>query len=209
VTELDRVVAHAAVLGDPDTWVAADIQTDLTLAVIDAVWSIGVRAGGVANVLARYEALRGDATHTPAELAAFIEMLGGPEAFAEAVQNRQRTSTRNGILKAEAVFLEARMLGEGGVVDVTGLTDAVRARWITVPGQGSGTSWEALLVVTGHDTVKADRMLRRFCATALNTTEARVSAARAHALVVGAAERLSVSPRALDAAIWRHESGAA
>ncbi|MBE2316453.1 hypothetical protein DVA67_010735 [Solirubrobacter sp. CPCC 204708] len=206
---VDRVVAHAAVLGDPAGWAVAGVQENLAVAVIEAVWGIGVRAGGVANVIARYEALRGERPHTPAELAAFVETLGGPEAFADAVRNRQRTSTRNGILKAEAVYLEARMLGEEGVVDASGLSDAVRARWITVPGQKSGTSWDALLIATGHDTVKADRMLRRFVAVATGTTEARVSAARAHTLVVDAAARLGVSARALDYAIWRHESRAA
>lgn len=204
---LESVVAHAeAVLGAPATWIVNDVQENLALALIDAVWSIGVRAGGVAKVIERHQALV--ETTTPAELAAFIDGLGGPEAYADAVKNRQRTSTTNGILKAEAVHLEAAMLAEEGVVDTTGLTEAVRERWITVPGQKSGTSWSALLIVTGHDTVKADRMLRRFVADATGTTEARVSAARAHELVVAAAGELGVTARALDSAIWRYKSGA-
>lgn len=204
---LESVVAHAeAVLGAPATWIVNDVQENLALALIDAVWSIGVRAGGVAKVIERHQALV--ETTTPAELAAFIDGLGGPEAYADAVKNRQRTSTTNGILKAEAVHLEAAMLAEEGVVDATGLTEAVRERWITVPGQKSGTSWSALLIVTGHDTVKADRMLRRFVADATGTTEARVSAARAHELVVAAAGELGVTARALDSAIWRYKSGA-
>ncbi|MDA0185111.1 hypothetical protein OJ997_32705 [Solirubrobacter phytolaccae] len=206
ITALDRVVQHAAVLGDPRTWELSGVQENLALAVIDAVWSIGVRAGGVANVLARHRALV--ETTTPAELAAFIDGLGGPEAYADAVKNRQRTSTTNGILKAEAVHREAVILAEAGVVDVSGLSDEVRAAWMTVPGQKSGTSWDALLIVTGHDTVKADRMLRRFVAAATKTTEARVSAAKAHELVVAAAGRLGVSARALDNAIWSYESAA-
>lgn len=206
ISQLDRVVQHAAVLGDPAAWTRGDVQENLALAVIDAVWSIGVRAGGVANVIARHRALVD--TSTPAELAAFIAGLGGPEAYADAVANRQRTSTTNGILKAEAVFLEATILAEEGVTDVSGLTDAVRTRWITVPGQKSGTSWDALLLVTGHDTVKADRMLRRFVAAATGTTEARVSAAKAHELVVAAAAALGVTARELDGAIWRYESEA-
>ena len=136
-----------------------------------------------------------------------MDELGGPEAFADAVRNRQRTSTTNGILKAEAVYRQAAMLAEEGVVDVSGLTDAVRERWVLVPGSKSGTSWDALLLVMGEDTVKADRMLRRFCAAALGTTESRVSAKRAHELVVGAAAELGVSARALDGAIWAYESG--
>jgi len=206
VPALARVVEHAAVLGNPDSWERAAPQTDLLLAMIDAVWSIGVRAGGVANVIARYVELRGDSQHTCAEFVTWVEELGGPEAFADAVRNRQRTSTTNGILKAEAVYLQAAMLASEGVVDVSGLTDAVRERWVLVPGSKSGTSWDALLLVMGEDTVKADRMLRRFCAAALGTTESRVSAKRAHALVVAAAAELGVSARALDGAIWARES---
>jgi len=206
VPGLARVVEHAAVLGAPSTWERAAPQADLVLAMIDAVWSIGVRAGGVANVLARYVELRGDAQHSFAELVAFIDELGGPEAFADAVKNRQRTSTTNGILKAEAIYRQAQLLAAAGVVDRAGLTDEVRAQWITVPGSKSGTSWDAFLLVLGEDTVKADRMLRRFCARALGTTESRVSAKRAHALVVAAAAELGVSARALDGAIWRYES---
>jgi len=209
VRALDRVVAHAARLGDPATWEVADVQHDLSLALIDAVWGIGVRAGGVANVIARYVALREDADGTPADLAAWIERIGGPEAFADAVKNRQRTSTTNGILKAEAVYREAAILAGAGVTDATGLRDDVRELWLTVPGQKSGTSWDALLIATGHDTVKADRMLRRFVAAATRTTEAKVSAARAHELVVAAAAELGVGARALDYAIWSYESAAA
>jgi hypothetical protein len=206
---LDRVVEHTAVLGNPSSWAVMDVQDDLVLAMIDAVWSIGVRAGGVANVLARYRALRGERRHTFAELVAFMDALGGPEAFADAVKNRQRTSTTNGILKAEAVYRQAAMLAEEGVQAVTDLTDHVRERWLEVPGSRSGTSWDAFRLVTGHDTVKADRMLRRFCAAALGTTESRVSAKRAHTLVVAAAAELGVSARALDGAIWTHESARA
>ena len=153
-------------------------QTDLLLAMIDAVWSIGVRAGGVANVIARYVELRGDAAHTCADFVTWVDDLGGPEAFADAVRNRRQRDP-NGILKAEAVYRQAAMLAEEGVVDASGCTDAVRERWVLVPGSKSGTSWDALLLVMGEDTVKADRMLRRFCAAALGTTESRVSAKRA------------------------------
>jgi hypothetical protein len=202
--EVDAVVAHAARLGPPRAWAESSVYDSLALAVIDAVWSIGVRAGGVANVIGRYRALRGDAD-TPADLAAYIDELGGPEAFADVRRNRQRTSTVNGILKAEAVRLEARMLAEEGVTGPDGLTDRVRARWIEVRGQGSGISWDALLILTGHEHVKPDRMIRRFVAEALGVKD--VPAARAHALVLAAAERLGVSARALDYAIWRYQSG--
>ena len=90
------------------------------LAIIDAVWSIGVRYQSVENVIARYRAERLAGGHDPeadrpADVRRFIEACGGAEAFAQRIGNRQRTSTTNGILKAEAVLREARILEEEGV----------------------------------------------------------------------------------------------
>jgi len=60
-TELDgadRMLAHIATLGDPATWEPATTYDSLAMALIDAVWSIGVRYTGVLNVLERYRAAR-------------------------------------------------------------------------------------------------------------------------------------------------------
>ena len=88
--------------------------------------------------------------------------------------NRQRTSTTNGILKAEAVLHEARILEDEGV-GVPGRSDRCQpgapgppaGRWSTVAGQGSGVSWRAFAMLVGLPEVKPDRMIRRFAATAL------------------------------------------
>jgi hypothetical protein len=84
--------------------------------------------------------------------------------------------------------------------------EALRAAWTQVPGQRSGLSLDAFLMVCGRGGVKADRMVRRFVADALGTTETRVAAPRAATLVIETAARCGVDARALDARIWEYES---
>ncbi len=213
------LAAVEILLPSPDRWETGGSYDAVGLAIIDAVWSIGVRYQSVENVIARYRAARlagGDdpeADH-PGDVRRFIEACGGPEEFAQRVGNRQRTSTTSGILKAEAVLHEARILEEEGVevpADLTGASqgrlDHLQGRWSTVAGQGSGVSWRAFSMLVGLPEVKPDRMVRRFAAAALGRPrETAVGVDEARVLLLGAAARLGVSPRALDNAIWAYQS---
>jgi len=215
----DRVLAHMVVLGEPARWEAATTYESLALALMNAVWSIGVRYAGVLNVLERY---RGARAHDgcdpdrdrPEDLVAFIDAGGGPDAFAVTVGNRQRTSSRSGVLKAQAVRLAAQVLVDASIESPEDLAEAtaerlagVRRRWTAIPGQGSGLSWDYFLMLSGLQGVKADRMVRRFVADALGVDEQAVSQREAHALVTDAATRLRVDVSQLDYAIWLHQSG--
>jgi hypothetical protein len=214
------LAAVHALLGDPAAWETPAAYRSVGLAVVDSVWSIGVRYQSVERVIARYRAERlaaGDDPDTdrPEDVRRFIASCGGPDAFAERMGNRQRTSTRNGILKAEAVLQEAQILEEEAIRRPADLTKASRdrlddlqARWCTIPGQGSGVSWRAFAMLVGLPEVKPDRMIRRFVAAALDRPkETTVKVEEARDLVLATARRLGVSPRALDAAIWAHQSG--
>jgi hypothetical protein len=218
--DVTNVLEHVRVLGDPEEWLAATTYDSVALAIIDSVWSIGVRYTGVLNVLARYRQLRrtegGDPERDrPRDLVACIETFGGPEAFAEAMNNRQRTSARSGILKAEAVLRQARMLTSEGIdapgdIACASPTDLerLRQRWTQeVPGQASGLSWDYLHMLLGMQGVKADRMIRRFVADALGLREQDVPPQRAHSLVSEAAAQLGVGASHIDYAIWRYQSG--
>jgi hypothetical protein len=213
------LLEHVDVLGDPAEWAAATTYSSLALAVIDSVWSIGVRYAGVRNVVARYRVSRtrdgaNADTDTPADLANVIDRAGGPEVFADIVENRQRTSSRGGILKAEAIRLAAGVLIDAGMTspaDITAATDGrltdLRTRWTAVRGQGSGLSWDYFLMLCGRQGVKADRMVRRFVADAPEREEREISQARAHQLVTEAAGHLGLRVSQLDFAIWRYQSG--
>ena len=213
------VVLVEALLGDPESWDAPDGYDSVGLAMIAAIWSIGVRYQSVDNVIARYRAERLADGHDaeadrPQDVRRFIEASGGPEGFALRMRNRHRTSSRNGILKAEAVLLEARILEDEGVAvpaDLAGAgeerLDHLRARWSTVPGQASGVSWRAFCMLVGLAEVKPDRMIRRFVAGAIGRSgETAVGVEEARDLVMAAAAHLGVSPSALDGAIWAYQS---
>jgi hypothetical protein len=221
VTADDDALLHAVrtLLADPRGWRTPDAYASVGLAVIASVWSIGVRYQSVDNVIARYRAERVAAGHDPErdrpeDVRRFIASCGGPEGFAERMRNRQRTSTRNGILKAEAVLQEAVILEDEGVAVPADLTragperlDHLQARWSTVAGQASGVSWRAFSLLVGLEEVKPDRMIRRFVAAALGRPrETAVGVDEARDLVKRAAARLGVSPTALDYAIWAHQS---
>jgi hypothetical protein len=206
-------------LGSSDGWITPDGYKSVGLAIIDGVWSIGVRYQSVENVVARYRAGRlaigGDPdADRPEDVRRFIESCGGSEVFAARMANRQRTSTRNGILKAEAVLREARILENEGIAvpaDLVGADeerlDHLRREWSSVPGQGSGVSWRAFSMLVGLPDVKPDRMVRRFVAGALGRpNQNAVGVNEARELVMAAAARLGVSPRDLDYAIWAYQS---
>jgi hypothetical protein len=214
------VASVEALLGSPDSWDTPGGYDSVGLAMIDAIWSIGVRYQSVENVIARYRAERLAGGHDPEadrpqDVRRFIEACGGPEGFALLVRNRQRTSSRNGILKAEAVLHEARILERESVGVPADLADAgeerldhLRDLWSAVPGQASGISWRAFCMLVGLDEVKPDRMIRRYVASALGRSgESAVGVEEARDLVMATAAHLGVAPRDLDYAIWSHQSG--
>jgi hypothetical protein len=219
-SDVEAVARHLEKLGDAEGWEAPTRYTSIALAVIDAIWSLGVRYQGVVNVVRAYSEIRARsgadaAEDTPADLADTIDALGGPDAFAQAVGNRQRTSARGGVLKAEAVLEAARMLDESGIArpaDLSALSREdlrrVRAAWTALHGQRSGLSWNYFLMLLGIPEVKADRMIRRFVADALGRQdESNVAPEEARALVLAAANQQNLDWRGVDYAIWRHQSG--
>jgi hypothetical protein len=199
----------------------------LPLCVIDAVWSLGVRYAGVQRVVTRYcehsrlPKIRVDRRSLPLQseqetIAAFcakLEQIGPEAAAAEVFGNRQRTSARSGVLKAEAVYRFALALGTHGLdclqdVPAAAANPHLEAIIRSIPGQGSGISLYYFWMLAGSDDfIKPDRMIRRF----LESIIARpVSPSEAQHLVRGAAERLRLlhphlTPRLLDYEIWRYQ----
>lgn len=200
----------------------------LPLCVIDAVFSIGVRYGTTAATVARLSRAagwprvapsregRGPGSHRLSDLLALHEGLTPEESADLLYGNRQRTSSRSGILKAEAVRLFAQALVQAGIETFADLTTASleRARPLVMrlPGQASGIAFDYFRMLAGDDSlIKPDRMVLRFVAAALGTDK-EPQPQEAARLVGLAAEVLrergqSWSPLSLDHAIWRHQSG--
>ena len=217
--QVRRVAEHCrAVLGDltvlPEP---PGYPNGLALCVLDAIWSMGVRYTAVKRVISRYREHRRSLGADPdfdslTDLLATIDQAGSPEGFADLVGNRQRTATRSGVLKADAVGTAARMLtGQAinhppdlQVAIRTGRAEPVEEIWRAVPGQQSGISWRYLLMLAGVAEVKPDRMIRRFVADALH--QVQVDAQTAARLVTEVQHtNPGVSLRALDHAIWQHQ----
>ena len=77
------------------------------LAVLDAVFSINTKYKAAQNVVARYRAYAEVDDNQEHSITTFLQLASnfGPDDFAgQVLKNRQRTSTRGGILKAEAAI---------------------------------------------------------------------------------------------------------
>lgn len=125
------------------------------------------------------------------------------------MSNQQRTSTRNGVLKAAAVEAACSKLIAAGATSAADIRDAEPDRfqhienvWRQVPGQASGISFHYLSILTGRQDVKPDRMIVRFVAAA---TGRRPRPAEAADLVRAASPALGVDVRTLDHRIWEHQ----
>lgn len=208
-------------LGSPKTWAAPEGYDGLAEATIDAIWSMGVRYQGVGNVLDRYRSwvqqTHGVSTRhrRASQLHTDIESVGGPEPFAQdVVANRQRTSTKSGILKAQAVFVATDLFASHDVDTADDLAanaanDDLKSGWLAIRGQRSGISWRYVLMNVRVDDIKPDRMICRFVARALDVPA--VSSELAHEELSAAYALLhhsnpDLTLRGLDHAIWRFES---
>ncbi|UQS26059.1 hypothetical protein L1857_26220 [Amycolatopsis thermalba] len=204
----------------------------LSLCVLDAVFSIGARYSNVTRLCWRYAnyaalpdpLLPADelgtivGTHREQPLDDLVTHIRStdPEIFASTVlRHRGRTSTRNGILKAEAVLHYADILTNHHV-DTIGdipalLSDDARLAMVEdalrrVPGNGGNdVRLNYLWMVSGDDhRVKPDRMVLRWLTHHLGQP---VTARTARELLAAVAARLSCTPWELDHAIWRVQSG--
>jgi hypothetical protein len=196
----------------------------LPLCVIDAVFSIGVRYTGTRNTVVRWAQSQTPQWAVDRRLSAedrtvseFIAALGtatADELANRSFDNRQRTSSRNGILKAEAVRQFAIALQSVGIerfadVDDQDKLKSAESAVTRIPGQKSGISFDYFVLLAGHELVKADRMICRFVADAARID--KVTPAIAKDAVIGAAKLLKLEiphldARLLDSEIWGYES---
>lgn len=194
--------------------------------VVDAIFSIGVRYTSTRNTVHKfcnhYELPIYSRPRLPESeqlsINQFLEWMNDftPDELAATVfQNRQRTSARNGILKAQAVRLFAQVLKSYKVdylQDIPKIiSDSSFEKDIAeIPGQRSGLSTRYFYMLAGSDDyIKPDRMIRRFIHSAINQD---LSMQECHDAIVGSYQNLKVeypnlTPRLLDFQIWSYQSG--
>ena len=195
----------------------------LPLCLIDAVFSIGVKYTSTQNVVRRYCAYFGlqefnhdrsntQNRHTIPELVANLENAGIEKCADEIFCNHQRTSSQNGILKAEAVLRIARILQRYGVetfedLNLHGLSDDAEAEIRNVPGQKSGLALSYFYMLAGDDSLaKPDRHILRFINQYTGQTP---TVQEAQKILKQTVQHLNktypqLTVRLLDYAIWEH-----
>jgi hypothetical protein len=198
----------------------------LPLCVIETVFSIGARYESTIHTVRKFcayfglnpcrEQMEFPATSEQLPISEFLEFYDryGVEKFAsEIYRNRQRTSTRNGILKSEAVLMFAKVLRQ---LEVDYFQDSHKvmgdqdfeARIKTIPGQRSGISTRYFYMLLGSEEyIKPDRMVERFIGAVI---QQKLSVEASHELIVGAQQILAkeyphLTPRLLDYLIWQYQ----
>lgn len=200
----------------------------LSLCILDATYSINARYDSVVAPLVRRYAewadlqrtlLRGDeliSGVSPRDdeqpLSAFLESIAAKsdeEFAADVVRNRNRTSSRGGVLKAEAVRRISQILVDAGVetlADVSSLladmdrTKRVEKALAAVPGHGSGIRTSYIWMTAGDDQgVKPDRHVLGWLTQKMGRT---VGVSEARAVLAEIAGILNTTPWAVDHAIW-------
>lgn len=204
---------------------AAYEYASLPLCVIDAVFSIGVRYEStertVRDFCVRHHwqkdgRARESEEHTISEFLQILQPYENrwDEMARELFHNRQRTSSRSGILKAEAVYRFCKTLQRFDIETLSdalksGLRDDLRSAIKAIPGQASGLSYSYFLILAGNENgVKPDRMVTRFVANALrvrNVTPEFAEELVRQASAVLRAEFPKLMPSTLDNKIWKYQ----
>lgn len=191
----------------------------LPLCVIDSVFSIGVKYEGVQNVIKRFcdyykidKFSRKDEL-TTSDILALIEQMNINELTEKVFQNRQRTSTNNGILKSEAVILFLRVLQKFKVEKFNDVEKIITSGQFEneikeIPGQRSGISLKYFFMLAGSDDlIKPDRMIIRFLE---NITGVKLSLENCQLILTAVTERLknkgfNITAKKLDNLIWSYQ----
>jgi hypothetical protein len=211
-------------LGEPRGWV--DIHTypqSLAECVIDALWSERVRYGVIVDIIERYRAFRaaqgadGD-TDSARDLLDTFSI--GLDAWMDQIGNRQRAYSRTvAPFKAELVREGAQAGVDSGVTttealrrdqkrNTAGFAD-FKSRWLLLPSQHSGLTWERLLLVAGIDDVAPDGWIVEYLNRELGLGRpggSGLDSTQALSVLNKAANELGSTSLKLRNAIWRFET---
>jgi hypothetical protein len=228
VADLDLLLHYFTSLPDFEAARRGDefFYASVPLCVLDAVFSINARYESVQALVRRYcdhfylpiqRAI--DVLPAPEEqitVSQFVAQISaiGPETFAnEVVRNRARTSTVNGILKADACLRFGEVLRQHRVEVLQDLVNRDADEELvtaleSVRGQSSGVAVRYFFMLTGASyLIKPDRMILRFLTRLLGRT---VDGEEAQAMLSATAIELrkkypDITTQILDYAIWSRE----
>lgn len=200
--------------------------SSMPFCVIDSVFSIGVRYEGVVNVVERFCEYyginqRAKRKHTipkkneQISTTEFLKLFGNktPKFLAENVFNKQRTSTKNGILKSEAVLRFLKILKDFKIESYQDIPKLVTNEYFeacikSIPGQRSGISLKYFFMLAGtDDLIKPDRMILRFLkdATGQTFTLSQCQEVLTAVTLELNRKKYNLTPRLLDNFIWNYQ----
>jgi hypothetical protein len=209
--DVDRLVAVINKVLPREKWTPwpGGWPDEIEAAVLDAVFSMQAvyserPDAGPRGVVGAWRIHRGGGkVDNLDELAAFV---GLDEELISIVGNESR-GNRGRTLKAALAAEAAANLVQCDIFTAAEFREAearqsLKRAWTSVVGLGSVT-WEYLGMLLGRPGVKADVMIRRFVANAIEQDD--VSADRARLLIVATAHQLAADLTALDHAIWHYQ----
>ncbi|OYX83423.1 MAG: hypothetical protein B7Y83_11470 [Flavobacteriales bacterium 32-34-25] len=197
----------------------------LPLCVIDSVYSIGVKYEIVRKTVKNFceynniSVFRQNIDSIPEQnsqfsVTDFINTFGKTdfEELANSIfKNRQRTSSKSGILKAEAVVLFLNELSNEGInyfQDLENISTSFETKIKQIRGQKSGISLQYFYMLAGNDRlIKPDRMVVRYIESILKVP---ISIKDCQNILEQTSLKLEeygfyISPRKLDNAIWNYQ----
>lgn len=194
----------------------------LDLCVIDAVFSIGVKYESVKNVISKYKKYIEEnypqydkISRTTVESISIFENYKSINDFAKDVLNLQRTSTQNGILKAEAVLEILKVLNKYEITTIEafrnmdcGKQKLLDNSILSVKGQGSGIMLKYLYMLVGNENVcKPDRMLHRYVKgiSGRTMTDDELQIILSEACILLNNNNPTLTVRILDNQIWQYQ----
>lgn len=197
----------------------------LPACVVDTVFSIGARYTSTSNTVVRFCTqlslpVFGVNTRPPiskqfsiSDFLKLYEMYDADTLAQTLYQNRQRTSTCNGILKAKAAQEFGQVLQANHVeylqdVDKIVGQAAFERAIQQIPGQRSGISLRYFYILVGSsEHVKPDRMVMRFlfAATGCSVGVAEAENNIRQACTILRQEYPELTPALLDNMIWRYQ----
>jgi len=157
----------------------------ISFCIIDAVYSVGIRYTTVKNAISKYaeyynidnyysekrrKNVYPDQNNQESNVGFYkkINKLGPKKLANQILRNRNRTSSKNGILKSEAVIKFSEVLKEYKVDYLQDIDKIINNKQFekeikSIPGQGSGLSLKYFFMLTGNENlIKPDRHIKRY-----------------------------------------------
>lgn len=197
----------------------------LPICLIEAVFSIAANntssKNAYMNYMRYYHIIPEEETgiilpeHTVEEFIDNVESFQNINEFTDTVlKNRQRTSSKNGILKSEAVYEIAKVLKRYKISSLSDFQNCSGERYcnlekeiLNVKGQSSGIMLKYLHMLAGNEnTIKPDRMLIRFICN-INKDITINDAQKIIDKCVSLLKKYNknITPRLLDYLIWDYQ----